>query len=421
MSYEVSDFCLRLKAYAELLIRRGVNLQPGQTLILAAPAEAYAFTRIVAQAAWDAGARDVSIRWSDTPAGEQRLRHASKETLTSVPEWISKSYNDYADRDTVWLALACEYPPPAGMDTDKTSAARIASIKAIKPFFDARLNGTVRWNIASVATRPWAQLVFPDMEPDAALQRLWHDILLCARCLQGEPTAAAAVQAWDAHIARNNAYRDKLNAAGFTELRFISGIGTDLVLGLPAGYHFVATEETDPEGIRYIANIPSEEIFAGPDRLRVNGKVVASMPLFYNFALIYDLWFEFRDGRVVDFGCDTEEHREVVRQLLETDEGSRYLGEVALVPWGATVGATGHLYYTTLFDENAACHLALGESYPETIDGGVDMSDEQLLSAGMNKSLAHVDFMFGTADLEIVGVTADGAEIPVFSAGTWAC
>ena len=409
----IPDFEAKLQAYAELLVRRGVSLRLGQVMILSAPIEGAEFAHRVMEAAWAAGARDVIVRWGDNTGGEQRLRHASLETLTDVPAWLADSYNDYATDGCVFLALDTEFPPPAGLDPAKMSASRIARMKATEPFTEARMQGVVRWCIGSVATAPWASLVYPDLPAADALEALWHDVLFCTRCLEDDPIAA-----WDAHIARNNAYRDKLNAAQFTELHFTSGLGTDLRVGLPQGYYFAGSQETDSHGDPYIANMPSEEIFSAPHRERVAGTVVASKPLFYNNTLIEGLRFTFEAGAVTDFAADSG--AEVIAKLLATDEGSSHLGEVALVPYDSCIAQTGKLFYTTLYDENAACHLALGASYPESIAGGPAMGRDELLAAGMNQSLEHVDFMFGTPDLRVVGRTAEGKEVLVFEQGTWA-
>ncbi|MCL2655247.1 MAG: aminopeptidase, partial [Coriobacteriia bacterium] len=313
----------------------------------------------------------------------------------------------------VFLALDTEFPPPSGLDPEKMSASRIARMQATEPFTEARMQGVVRWCIGSVATAEWASLVYPELGADEGLAALWHDVLFCTRCLEDDPLAA-----WDAHIARNNAYRDKLNAAGFTELHFTSELGTDLRVGLPEGYYFAGSQETDSHGDPYIANMPSEEIFSAPHRERVDGVVVASKPLFYNNTLVEGLRFTFEAGRVVDFAAAAG--AEVIEKLLATDSGSARLGEVALVPAESLIARTGKLFYTTLYDENAACHLALGASYPESISGGLEMGKEELLAAGMNQSLEHVDFMFGTPDLRVVGVSAEGVETRVFEQGTWA-
>ena len=408
----IPDFEAKLRAYAGLMLRRGVALRPGQLLILSAPVEAVDFAHIVMEAAWEAGACDVMVRWGDNRGGELRLRHAALEVLKDIPAWLAASYNDYARDDCVFLALDTEFPPPVGLDPEKMSVSRIARMQATEPFTEARMQGVVRWCIGSVATVEWASLVYPELDGKAGLAALWHDVLFCTRCLEDDPLAA-----WDAHIARNNAYRDALNAAQFAELRFSSGLGTDLRVGLPTGYYFAGSQETDSHGDPFIANMPSEEIFSAPHRERVDGVVVASKPLFYNNTLVEGLRFTFESGRVVDFSA--ESGAEVIEKLLATDAGSARLGEVALVPAGSLIARTGKLFYTTLYDENAACHLALGASYPESIVGGLEMSKEELEAAGMNQSLEHVDFMFGTPDLRVVGVTADGAETTVFKDGAW--
>jgi len=409
----IGNFEERLEAYANLIVARGVALEPGQTVILAAPVEVYEFARRVQRVCYERGAKDILLRWSDNEGGELRLRHVALDTLVDIPQWFADSYNDYARGDVVFIALDTEFPPPKGLDPEKISQSRIARMKATEPFTDARMEAIVRWNISSVATAEWASLVYPDLSPEEGLAALWHDVFACTRCLEGDP-----IKAWDEHVERNNAYRDKLNAAKLSALHFQNDLGTDLVVGLPKGYQFCATQETGSDGTLFIANMPSEEIFTAPDRLRVDGVVVASMPLMYNNEKIDGLRFSFKDGKVTSF--DAEVGTEAIEHLLATDEGASYLGEVALVPHDSTVSRAGKLFYTTLYDENASCHLALGKAYPDSIEGGLEMTQDELVSAGLNHSLEHVDFMFGTPDLRITGITEDGTQVPIFKAGNWA-
>jgi len=409
----IPDFEQGLEAYANLIVQRGVSLKPGQIVILAAPVEAYEFARRVQRICYEQGAKDIIVRWGDNEGGVLRLRNASLETLTDIPQWFADSYNEYANEDVVFIALDTEFPPPSGLDPSKVSQSRIARMRATEPFTQARMKAIVRWNISSVATKEWASMVYPELSPDEGLKALWHDVLSCTRSLDEDP-----LKAWDEHVARNNAYRDKLNEANLTELHFKNDLGTDLRVGLPEGYQFNATQEVGHDGTLFIANMPSEEIFTAPHRLRVNGKVVASMPLMYNNEKVTGLQFEFKDGKAVSFSADTG--AEAIEHLLKTDDGSSYLGEVALVPHDSTVSRTGRLFYTTLYDENASCHLALGEAYPDTIKGGLEKTREELIEAGLNHSLEHVDFMFGTPDLRIAGAAETGEEIQIFEGGNWA-
>jgi len=408
-----SDFEEHLEAYANLIVARGVSLEAGQTVIISAPVEAYDFARRVQRVCFEHGAKDVIMKWTDNEGGVLRLRHATLETLTDIPQWFADSYNDYARGDVVFIALDTEFPPPKGLDPAKVSQSRIARMKATEPFTDARMEAVVRWNISSVATTEWASMVYPALSPEEGLRRLWHDVLMCTRCLEKDP-----VRAWDKHVKKNNAYRDMLNEAELTALHFKSELGTDLIVGLPVGYCFCATQETGSDGTLFIANMPSEEIFAAPDRLRVNGTVVASMPLLYNNEKVEGLRLEFKDGKAVSFSADRG--TEAIEHLLATDEGASYLGEVALVPHDSKVSSTGTLFYTTLYDENASCHLALGKAYPDSIKGGLEMTQDELLAAGLNHSLEHVDFMFGTPQLCVTGITTEGERIPVFESGNWA-
>ncbi len=403
----------RKSAYANLVIKRGVNLKPGQKLILISPIQCAEFARLVQEEAYAAGASDVMVHWGDEKSGEIRLRNASMDVLTSIPAYQAAAQNDYADENTCWVGLLTTTPPPAGLDPEKISAWNKARMEAIAPMRDARMKNIVRWNLVAIPTPEWAGMVYPDLPADEALEALWKDVLVCTRTFEGDPIAN-----WDAHVASSFANRDKLNEHRFTKLHFTSGIGTDLTVGLVDGYRFLATQEEGASGDPFIANMPSEEIYSAPHRDRVDGVVVCSKPLFENNVLITGLRFTFKDGIVVDFSAD--EGEETVARILDTDEGARHLGEVALVPFDSAVSNTGRVFYNTLYDENAACHLALGDSYPETIEGGLEMETDELKAHGMNKSLEHVDFMFGTEDLSIVGTTASGEEVVVFKDGNWA-
>lgn len=411
----MSDLDTRKRKYADLVVRKGVNIQPGQRMILMANTdpECVSLARMIQESAWAAGAADIMVHWADTESSNIKLRNASLEVLGTVPDYAAKAMNDYADADTVFVALLTTSPPPEGIDPEAVSTSVRARMAATKPMSDARMANIVRWNLIGVPTREWAGMVYPDRDTAEALEALWDAVLTTVRVDDGDPIAN-----WDAHVARSFAHRDRLNAERFTELHFSNSLGTDLVVGLVDGYRFLATQETGADGIPFIANMPSEEIFSAPHRDRVNGTVVCSKPLFHNNVLIEGLRFTFENGKVVDFSA--EAGAETMQRTLDTDEGARYLGEVALVPYDSAVNHTGLLYYNTLFDENAACHLAIGESYPETIEGGLEMDKDELKANGMNWSLEHVDFMFGTQDLRIVGRKADGSEMDVFVDGNWA-
>ena len=215
-----SDFEEHLEAYANLIVSRGVSLKAGQTVILVAPVEAYDFARRVQRVCFEQGAKDVLMKWSDNEGGVTRMRHATLETLTDIPQWFADSYNDYAREDVVFIALDTEFPPPKGLDPEKVSKTHIARMKATKPLSDARMEALVRWNISSVATKEWASMVYPDLPAEEGVRRLWHDVLMCTRCLEGDPQ-----EAWDEHVARNLAYRDKLNEANLSALHFESELG----------------------------------------------------------------------------------------------------------------------------------------------------------------------------------------------------
>ena len=277
--------------------------------------------------------------------------------------------------------------------------------------------GKTRWCIVGAASEQWATRVFPKMSPEVAVKRLWKAILDTARV--EARLDADALAAWDEHRASFDARKKWLNDHHFDCLRYRSANGTDLTVGLLEKGHWEGGGQEGADGTYFFPNIPTEEVFTSPDRLRVDGVVHSALPLVYNGSTVENFWIRFEHGKAVD--CDAEVGADVLEGIIKTDENSCYLGEAALVPFDSPIRNTGILFLETLYDENASCHLALGKGFPETYENGYEMSGEELLAAGVNDSAAHVDFMIGTADLQITGVKADGTEVPVFVDGNWAC
>lgn len=402
--------------YAEFAVRVGAGVLPGQTLMITTPVEAAEFARCCAKAAFAAGARDVSVRYSDEKLARIRYERASEEALCDAKPWVERSYLDYVEGEGGASILHILGEDPEAflrLDAGKINRAMQAARNAQKRWREMTMKDQVAWSIVAVPTENWAKKVFPGLPAEQAVEKLWQAIFDVCRVTGGDPVAA-----WREHVTATSARRDKLNAMGLTELHFTSSNGTDLRVGLAEGAIFEGAASLTPSGQQFIANVPTEEVFTAPHRQRVNGIVYGTKPYVFNGDLIEGFWVRFEEGKVVESGA--EKNADLLRTLLDTDEGSRSIGEVALVPASSPINRSGILFYNTLFDENAACHIAFGDGYPGTIKGGNAMTQEQLLACGVNHSVIHEDVMIGAEDTRIVGKTSDGREVEIFRDGVWA-
>ncbi|WP_373419487.1 aminopeptidase [Salirhabdus sp. Marseille-P4669] len=408
------DFQTKLENYAELVLRLGVNLQQNQTLMINAPTEALEFVRVVAKKAYGLGAKDIHINWADEVLTRLKYEHAPLETLTTVPQWQIDRQNYFAEDGAAVLSIKQSNPDMLkGIDPGRISAANKASGEAFKNFRNYTMNDRITWCVASVPGEAWARKVFPDATSgEEAIEKLWEQIFTITRADQEDPIAV-----WNDHNQTLAKVRDFMNKKNFKKLIY-KAPGTDLELELPEGHIWKGGSTPTEGGVPFNANIPTEEVFTMPNKYGVNGTVRNTKPLNYGGNVIDNFSLTFKDGQVVDF--QAEEGYESLKHLLETDEGSSRLGEVALVPHESPISQSGLIFYNTLYDENASCHLALGKAYPTSIKGGSKMNDDELDQHGVNNSLAHVDFMMGSAELDIDGVTQDGKVEPVFRNGTWA-
>jgi aminopeptidase len=402
-----------LEQYAQLIVKTGVNLQKDQTLVIFSPIETASFTRLIAQCAYDVGAKDVVVRWEDEELAKIRYTSAPEATLETVPEWQKDFYLSYAREGAAFVNIHASNPElMKDVDPNRINKASKAIGTAIKEYRERRMNNQNRWVVVSVPTVAWASKVFPEVSSAEAVEKLWEVIFQTVRADQENP-----VVAWKEHCQNLRTRREYFANNPVKSLHIQNSLGTDLRVELPEGNIWLGGSEFSPDGVEFVANIPTEELFTVPKKTGVNGKVVASMPLNHNGSLIDQFWLEFKDGKVVNFGA--EQGYETLRNIVETDEGSSYLGELALVPYNSPISNLNILFYNTLFDENASCHLALGKAYPVCIKNGDQMSREELEAAGVNDSLAHVDFMFGTEDLTITGTNYDGEEVAIFSNGNF--
>lgn len=403
-----------LQKYARMVVRTGVNLRKDQVLVLSSPIECADFARLVQLEAYEAGARDVVMIWNDELSAKIRYMHADEAVFGQYHSWMQDLYLSTSREGAAYISIYAEDPellkevPPA-----RLAAAQKSRALALKEYYDRTMNNRNTWCVVSIPTRSWAVKVFEGLGEDEAMARLWEAILRAVRADQPDPVAA-----WETHQERLQQRLDFLNGHRFKALRYRNGLGTDLSIALPENHLWLGGADYTPEGHRFIANMPTEEVFTLPARQGVNGTVHASMPLHYNGSLIEGFSLTFEEGKIVAFSAQKGEA--LLKTLIETDAGASYLGEVALVPYDSPIRNTGILFYNTLFDENAACHLAIGRAYPVCLQGGESMTPEQLAAAGVNDSLTHVDFMIGTADLAITGIREDGTEVPVFAEGNFA-
>ena len=372
--------------------------------------------RLMTKAAYEKGARKVSINWVDDTLTRLSYEYESQETLNEVPDWVvEKSRYQIAEKKSNRISIVSEDPDLlAGLDEAKISEAiRSRSLK-MKDFVKYTMNDIVSWLVISVPSVKWAEKVFPDLKGEDAVNRLWEVILDVSRVADSwEETKAN----WENHIATLNEKAEFLNSHQFDYVTYKAANGTDLKVKLPKDHIWMSAGSTNAKGDAFIPNMPTEEVFTAPQFDGVDGRLVASKPLVYNGVVINDFEFTFKDGKVVDF--DAKEGKDTLAKMLDSDEGSKYLGEIALVPYDSPISNSNILFYNTLFDENASCHFALGKAYPTCVKGGTELADDEVKSAGLNDSLIHEDFMVGTSDLEIKGYK-DGVEYPIFVEGNFA-
>ena len=403
-----------LREYARLLVQIGLNIQRGQRLVISAPVECAAFARLCAREAYDAGCREVVMNWHDDALTRMKYLQADEAVFDEVPLWRRHFFNDHALEGAAYLAISATDPENLkGVDPQRLVRSQQASGKALRDFDRLQMCGGFPWCIASIPIPSWARTVFPALSEAEAMEKLWNAIFQSVR-ITGD---GRAVERWQEHLATLHRRLERLNALRFQSLHYTNSLGTDLTIELPEGHIWQAGDDVTLSGQSYIANIPTEEIFTAPLKTGVNGVVYSALPLVNDGTIIDKFHFVVKDGRIVE--AHAEKGEEALRAAISVDEGASYFGEVALVPYDSPISNQKILFYNTLFDENAACHIAFGEAYP-CLQGGQEMSKDELKARGLNDSITHVDFMVGTPDLSIVGTTHDGREIPVFVNGNFA-
>lgn len=409
----IANFEEKLQKYAELIVKVGVNVQPGQEVILYINVDQQHLAHLIVKEAYKAGAGKVMIKWSDTFAQREFLEHASDEFLENVPEFAKEEAQYIADHRCCRISVMSEDPGAfGGIDQKRVAAYQSANGKALMPVRQATQNNDLSWTVVAAASPAWAERVFPDLKGETAVDRLWEEIFKTTRIDREDP-----IQAWKDHDAKLHEKEDWLNKEQFSALHYTSP-RTDLTIGLPENHVWEGGGSKNAAGIEFMANMPTEECFTAPDNRRIDGYVTSTKPLSYAGNILENMKFTFKDGKVVE--ATAEKGQAVLDHLLETDEGVRSLGEVSLVPDPSPISQSGITFFNTLFDENASDHLALGAAYPFNVQGGTKMSKDQLKAKGINFSQAHVDFMVGSADMNIDGIKKDGTIVPVFRNGDWA-
>jgi aminopeptidase len=402
-----------LDSYALLTVRSGLNIAPGQQLVVSAPIEAVALVRHITHHAYAAGASLVTTLYADDQTTLARFQAGSDASFDTAANWLFDGMAAAFKAGSARLAITGEDPGLlGGQDPEKVSRANLARSKAYRPALEYISSFAVNWCVISCATASWAKSVFPEVPEAEAIRKLWAAIFACARADVADP-----VQAWVEHSANLRARTDFLNARRYVALKY-RGPGTDLTIGLVDGHVWKGGASLAKNGVICNPNIPSEEVFTMPHKDRVDGIVRATKPLSYGGTFIDGIAVRFEAGRIAE--SHAEKGAAAFAKMIDTDEGGRRLGEVALVPHSSPISASGIVFNNTLFDENAASHIAVGQSYTETMKDGHAKSPEQLAESGANTSLIHVDWMIGSGEIDVDGVLPDGSVEPLMRKGEWA-
>lgn len=408
--FKVEDY---IDLYSELILKTGLRIKEGDRLVVRCPVDARDFAISITKKAYELGAIEVQMDYRDEILSKLKYENESVEVLTDIPKHKVDKENYYMEKKAKYLSVTGANPDAfKGVDSEKLFKANIASSKALKDFSAKMMANYISWIVVGASIPSWATKVFPDLDEDEAVRKLWFEIFNSVRLFKDDP-----VKATNEHIDNLNRYSKFLNENKFEKLVYTSKRGTNLHVELPRGYIFAGATDKNSDGETFIANMPSEEVFSAPKLDGVNGIVYSTLPLNYNGNLIKDFYLKFENGEVVDY--DAEEGKEYLKNILETDEGSKRLGEVALVSYNTPISMRKVLFFNTLYDENASCHFALGKSYPSCIEGGEKLSIEELKDRGMNDSLTHVDFMVGDETTNIVGIKENGEEIQIFKDGNF--
>lgn len=403
----------QLNIYAELAVRQGINVQPGQKVIVRGPVDAAPFVRKAVEKAYEAGAAHVMIDWTDDDLLRIRIANAPEESLEFVPQGYVDDFIGTMEEGGAMLAIFAPKPGHlTGIDAARIGKYYQALGKAMRRQRDLQQASKTSWSMVMLPTPEWAAVVFPDLSPEEGVKQLWDHIRYITGLDQEDPIAY-----WQEKVEQIESRAKWLTDEQFLRFHY-SGGGTDFSLELPRGHIWVGGRLTDANGTKYLPNIPTEEVFSAPVRTGVNGVVKSTFPLEYSGQLIEGITLKFEEGRIVE--ASAEKGEAALKEMISADETAQFLGEVALVPQDSPISNLNIVFRNTLFDENASCHLALGSAYPLNLQGGKEMTREELAEHGLNTSIIHVDFMIGSAELDIDGEREDGTRVPLFRKGNWA-
>lgn len=409
----MNDFQRNLEKYAELAVKVGVNIQKGQTLVVYAALDAAELVRLVVKKAFETGAHDVVVNWNDDTVSRTKYEMAADEVFTEYPVWLAFEREEMVEKGAAFMSIMSSSPDLLkGVNPERISNFQKAAGKALMKYRQAVQSDKVSWCVIAAASPAWAAKVFPDAPEENQVELLWEAIFKATRVDSENP-----VEAWKNHDNTLHEKVEYLNEKRYEKLHY-KAPGTDLTIKLPKTHIWVGAGSVNENGFEFMANMPTEEVFTVPLKTGVNGTVASTKPLSYGGNIIDNFSITFENGKIVDFKA--EEGEDILKRLIETDEGSHYLGEVALVPVDSPISKSNVLFFNTLFDENASNHLAIGSAYAFCIEGGKKMSTDEQKENGLNQSLTHVDFMIGSEKMDIDGITADGTREPVFRNGNWA-
>lgn len=409
----MANFQKNLEKYAALAVQVGVNVQKGQTLVINAAIETAEFIRLVVKKAYEVGAKNVVVNWNDDTISRLKYDLAPDEAFHEYPMWRAKEIEELAEEGAAFMSVVSSSPDLLkGVDSSRIANFQKVAGKALEKYRQYIQSDKVSWTVIAAPSKDWAAKVFPDAAPDEQVPLLWEAIFKATRVDTADPVAV-----WKKHDETLHEKVNYLNQKHYKKLHY-KAPGTDLTIELPEKHLWAGAGSVNQKGHEFMANMPTEEVFTVPQKDGVNGYISSTKPLSFAGNIIDEFTITFENGRIVD--TKAKEGAEILKQLVETDEGSHYLGEVALVPHSSPISQANILFYNTLFDENASNHLAIGSAYAFCIEGGKEMSQEELAKHGLNSSITHVDFMVGSAEMDIDGITEDGKSEPVFRNGEWA-
>lgn len=407
------NFQENLEKYAALAVQVGVNVQKGQTLVINAAIETAEFIRLVVKKAYEAGAKNVIVNWNDDTISRLKYDLAPDEAFQEYPMWRAKEVEELAEKGAAFMSVVSSSPDLLkGVDSSRIANFQKVAGKAMEKYRQYIQSDKVSWTVIAAPSKDWAAKVFPDAALDKQVPLLWEAIFKATRVDTEDP-----VMVWKKHDETLHEKVDYLNQKHYKKLHY-KAPGTDLTIELPERHLWAGAGSLNQSGHEFMANMPTEEVFTVPQKEGVNGYISSTKPLSFAGNIIDEFTITFENGRIVD--TKAKEGANILKQLVETDEGSHYLGEVALVPHSSPISQANILFYNTLFDENASNHLAIGSAYAFCIEGGKEMSQEELAKKGLNSSITHVDFMVGSSEMDIDGITEDGKIEPVFRNGEWA-